>query len=519
MPELGASSLVLQGDRTLVTQQGRGPVQVLADTCYAALAGKFHLRLADPPAVAPGEAHIVCGLAPTEALGFWPGNSAAAGDMLVFYPDEPAHAPVFPVPPVDLSNPDSPLGDQPLLTADYTTSYATIVRVTAGPTPTEANPYYAQGQGAPLDCNAMPPPPGRRFISDYYLTRAAAIRDAGAKYAFPLTPYKGLALGGGALDFAPGEVVPFEAQVVAQVRKRRIFAHQAASGAFRGPARARLAAQDDPIPTTTPQGLLATIASAQSARWTSLLLATNEDQGRTYRLQFHDVDPVLQAAFQTNQQFLVVTPPSRPWDLGGTAAGANTVFDNAMSIERWPFSIDVGKTNVPGDYNNVLVFKFAKGKLSDLVKNPESWTNAGEFNVTDNIQLALVSQWLQNYIAEARTMAAAGGGSFLKHFLQIVDDDAWNGILALKANVVLESFPQEIKGLITGIKLDSFFAHHIGVEVNFVTNTDGKPAVSGNSSLFGLINYVDPAYAAWIAAAAIPTSRWRRAPAPTTSRC
>jgi hypothetical protein len=499
-PKIGQAALVLQPDKSL-----RVADNVLIDSYYAAPAGSFYLRLADSPDAAPGgEVHLVCGLSPVETVGIVPSGSTP-GDLLVFYPGQPAFAPLYPLPAVNLSDPDSPLGEAPLLDDRFTTSYATVVRApVADGGATAPNSYYAQGQGAPLYASGSSVPPDRQFISGFFLTPAAAVADSGPATSFPIMPYLGIAPGGGPYDLPSGEIGPFEAAIIAPFRKQRIFLHQTISGALARPARSTVGV-GDPIPTTTPQGLLATIAGAGDPRWLSLLLATNSDAGINYRLQFRDVDAVLQSAFQTNQQFLVVTQPAQPWELNQPGSGTKTVFDNVMSIAGWPFEINVGVGNVPGDYRNVMIFKFAKGALSDLVKSPAGWTNAAQFNASDNMQLALVSQWLQDYIQEARTMAAAAGsGDFLDNFLAIVDDPGWNGILMLKADVLLQSFPPEIKGLITGIRLDQFFAHHIGVNVNFVTNASGKIEVAGNSSLFGLIDYTDPAYAAWIAAEGDP---------------
>lgn len=502
-PKLGAAALSLQPDRRLKT-----PDNNLIDAYYATPSGRFYVRLADKPdAPPPGEIRLSCGLSPTETIGLVP-SGAAPADMLVFFPGQPSFAPLYPLPSVNLNDPDSNLGREPLLGDFITTAYLSAERapVQDDGTALPPNPYYAQGKGAPLyaDGGASSALDGdTAAITDYFLTRAATISASDAKLAVPLFPYLGTAPGGGPYDMPQKDIAPFEATIIAPFRKHRVFDGQTQSGQHLRLARVSDAA--DPIPATTPQGLLATVAGPDDPRWLSLLLGRNEDGGKTFELQFRDVDPVLQSAFQTNEQFLVITEPQRPWELGGVGSGTKTVFDNVMSIMGWPFQVNVGTHNVPGDYRNVMIFKFAKGKLSDLAATPAAWTNAGEFNAQGPVELALVSQWLQNYIAEARAMASAGEGDFLRNFLTIIDDPTWNGILILKTDVLLQQFPEEIKGLIAGIKLDQFFAHHLGVNVNFVSNANGKVEVAGNSSIFGLVDYTDPAYAGWIAMGGDPT--------------
>jgi hypothetical protein len=153
-----------------------------------------------------------------------------------------------------------------------------------------------------------------------------------------------------------------------------------------------------------------------------------------------------------------------------------------------------------GDYRNVLIFKFSNGKLSDRISNPNLWTNPQAFNNSANAELIAVSQWLQDYIQSARQQAGSG---LFDHFLNIVDDENWNGILALRVDVSPSDFPPELQGLLAGIDLKQFNAHHLGIEVSYVTSQGGL-SMTGNSSLFGLINYVDQRYAQYLAAGGTP---------------
>jgi hypothetical protein len=485
------------------------PKNVQTPTYYFTPTGTFVVA-SDP---APkGPTNLMCGLSATETIGFNPTPAPDKSTIVTFFPNMPAHAIRFPLPAVDLNDPGSPRVEPKLLDDTYTTSWATVTPAAPQSVEVDANNiYYSQPHGASLFADvgtALATKEGPPSLG-FFLTKAADLGTPVSSQSYPLTPYRGSHLESTGAS-ASIDIPAFEATIVSPTRKQSILSIKQKQGIF--------AKQNVPLPTedlkptTTPQGLLAAIATSSGARWQSILLAQNTDGGRTYKLEFSNIDPVLQDAFQTNQQFLVVTRPRLEWNVPG-----GTVFDNLMSIEGWPFRIMVAQNINPGDYRNVLIFKFMRGKLSDLVTNPSNWTSAADFNEVEAQGLPLVSQWLQDYIAEARAMATSerlreGQESYFRQFLDIVDSESWNGILALKVDVEVADFPPELKGLLAGIDLARFNAHHLGVNVNFVqTDEHGNPYIAGNSSLFGLIYYVNAAYEAQLALNASPD---RPVPAP-----
>lgn len=488
------------GEAGFVLQPEMYPVALLHDspqtpTYYFTPTGSFVIAYnPEPPASKRvgepvGPASLLCGLAGVEVLSFDPPGAGYEGDILRFIPDQPAYAPVFPLPQVNLRAPNSPAVTEHLLTGAWTTAWATISRekVEAGaPGPSGPNRYYSQPNGAPYygpdkGATAADGPPILAFAP----TITADLSGGPAMQPFPLVPYGGTAINAQS-GFSPDQIPVFESQIISPTRKQQVLQIKQRAGLFDAPRRAFTAEETRTI--TTPQGLLATVAGEPATHWQSLLLARNVVKETTYNLAFKNLDQVLQDAFQTNQQFLVMT------------RAPNAEFQNLISIEGWPFRIQVGERNTLGDYNNVLLFKFMKGKLSELVKNPSNWTSAAQFNQTEGQGLAFLSQWLQDYIEQARQMAEfekqqGGRESYFQHFLDIVDSETWNGILALKVDIGLGDFPPMLKGLTAGIDLTRFNAHHLGVEVNFVqVGADGRVDFAGNSSLFGLIYYMDAAY-------------------------
>jgi len=456
---------------------------VVGEDAYLAPQGGFRLQVQDPPTT--DTQNLLCGLAGTETIAFKP-TTNTPGDVLSFHAYQPANAPRFPLPAVNLREPNSPSVNEILLDATFTTAWATMTGGSS--TGSAATPivYYSQPHGASLYANDGQAPTGKPQTLNFYQTKTADLGGDTNTDSFPLLPYTGVT--GATQAF----LSQFETQIVSPTRKQQILSVKSQAGYFRQSA---ALARDVPTkPTTTPQGLLATVATDAGARWKSVLLAHNVVKQKTYDLIFENLEPALQDAFQTNQQFLVVTQPKNSWN-----DGTGTTFKNLMSIEDWPFRLLVGQGNVPGDYRDVLIFKFIKGKLSEHIKNPSNWTSAPQFNATESQGLAFLSQWLQDYIDQARVTAEferqhGSKESYFQNFLDIVDSDTWNGILGLKVHIDLGEFPPELQGLLAGIDLTRFYAHHFGVEVNFVQAQGGSVAISGNSSLFGLIYYTDAAY-------------------------
>src|SRR6202030_2547432 len=84
----------------------------------------------------------------------------------------------------------------------------------------------------------------------------------------------------------------------------------------------------------------------------------------------------------------------------------------------------------------------------------------------------------------------------LADFCALIDDPEWNGFLALRVDIDPQGLPVEIEALLAGIDKSLFVAHHIGNEVNLVTQNGSAYAL--NSAMFGLVHYVDPALGAQV---------------------
>ena len=480
-----------------------------SNACYMAPHGDFRLGVDHAFSAATAPPALLAGFAGTETIGFTPYRDIGGGDgdRLSFVAYRPAWAPVYPLPPV------SPTGRPPepgsALRDLYLTSW---VNVRQGKGSSSAVAYHAQPQGAALYNNATMLYEHTRSYLGYFETPAAINQADG--FCFPLAPYASVQASSAPDGFSFDDIAGFETAILNPLRKRTIqdskqalpVAHTLARRGLDGAA-ARLAAGAG-MPAATPQGLLATVDTTDST-WSRLTLARNDCARGNYTLQFEQLPAPLRDAFQSNQLMLVASDGrnfgARAFDATGTPLDppqADPVFHNLMAIEDWLFAIDTPSDGtVYGDYTNVVLFKFCEGALGDLIQNPKRWTDPLQFNdaALGMAGLTGVSSWIADYFAKARNDRDRYPGYFGK-FCDIIDSPTWRGILVLKADVA--HLPSSIQGLMAGVVYpDDFFVHHFGIEINPVrTDENGVVALDGNSSLFGLISYLDRDYQQQLAA-------------------
>lgn len=481
-PQIGDAGLALAADR-VTSIGGKGQVA----SSYAVLSGGYTVGAVAPcPA---GPLPLLCGVSGLETVSVTPTQEGGyAGDTLRFHVGQPAFAPGFPPVEANLSEPAAAGLAKGRLDATMTTAYASVEPAKDG----VAAEYSAQPHGAPL------------FGGESALGLLPLVEQplGTATAAFPLAAYSGAAAEPAPDGFAPAELAAFEQAVLSPARRAALLPAKRArgvsgEGALRA-GQARLPRAGAATRATSPQGFLVTLggsgAGSEASGWGSLLLAqTVSEAGASSTLEFKPVDSRVQAAFQTNQLALVAT--KRAWDPPES-------FHDEIEIEEWPFRLAVGERQGFGSYSNVMVAKFCHGRLADLVADPKRWTDAEVFNDAgegdERPGLVAVSEWLQAYVAEAVGSSAPE----LAHFREIVESEQWQGILCLKVEVPLEDLPAQVGALRAGLPQSSFYAHHLGIEVSKVHGETLE--IEGSSSLFGLIDYVDPAYAAALASHAPP---------------
>lgn len=476
----------------------RAGIAIGQDDVYFAPSGMFGMSVIDRDAGTPQE--LLCGLFGSERLTFitYSDQAGLKNDVLVFLPGQPAYAPIFPFEAADLDQPDS--GNvTSRLTAEFRAPWATIF---AGASRVD---YRAEPEGSPLyGVASTARSAGDESAPSVLVSTPPRLPlPQGITHAFPLTPYAGISKPG-----VDGQTLTqFESQILAATRKTIIS--NAATETWRARA-AALAARDGAVLTTgtTPQGLVVQ-TEPDSGAYVNVTLAQSTDrEGKLIPFAFDKPTRQLQDALQTNQLFLVAVT-DRPFD--DITSGAT--FDNVVHIADWTLTAEMGKDATPTSYRNVMILKFCDGSLQERVTNPNRWTAPEDFSLVDGASNGLapiaytgLSQWLQAYVEAGIERADGPSGTFYQNFKRIVTDPSWNGLIVLQADLSATDLPPQIQGLAPGIDFTHFAAHHFGFSVTRVTvdQQTGKISMQGNSSLFGLIDYQDPAYALNLAAGVSP---------------
>lgn len=458
---------------------------------------------------------LQCGLQGTEFFETLVNPDELRGGYLRFIGNQPAYAPVFPLPQSSpLTAPVKP--DAPLLDTTYRTSWCTIVQAAAAPLyvaqPKGAALFGSQDKGAPGMMRHATP--GFPYNTDGYTL-------------FPMLPYTGVEATGEEGTFTKEQIEDFERLLISPLRKQEI--DQVTAVAQRS-AREQLklkklaargsdsaAAGDGQKTVTTPTGLLADLQETGAAPvWQRIYLAQNgiKDQPPAdfTRMYFSDPEDKLVQAFQTSDQFLVIANndylgiPSHAGE--GNSLDGTARFYNRMFIGDWEMQADTGTQNRYNDYNNIIIIKGRKGALYDpadpdnsLVANWQKWTARdtfaapttlkadGTLNQADTAQLVILSQWLQTYFAQA---AVQQDQQYFGNFNQIARNPNWTGILVLGMNIT--HLPDNLNGILSGVRFPAAFrAHHFGINITPVEQGAGQaPAIKSPSALFGLIYYNDP---------------------------
>jgi hypothetical protein len=180
-------------------------------------------------------------------------------------------------------------------------------------------------------------------------------------------------------------------------------------------------------------------------------------------------------AFQSAVKNLLTDPEYREFVSAITSYAA----DFKLTIEGFEFDLS---PYVWDRNRTIILLKFQKQSIAELVSDVSNWSRAAEFNDSP----PSTQQTIQAIIQDARDR----NDPDLQEFRDIVDDKNWNGILALNVKVPLTGLPAELQGLAAGIDPAQFIAHHVGISVTPVQLV-GQSLAAQASSLFALIDYND----------------------------
>lgn len=456
---------------------------------YTVPSGRFRMLTSDSWKTYLGEdgrIRLLCGLSGTETVSVSTGDLEGGGDYMEFLPGQPAHATRFPIETVH--NKAENNGTVKKLDDSFLTVWVGFAKNETSATPViynsqpQANPLFAADADNASGETSIP-------IMDFYPTNSGELDNTLRSVFFPMLTYSSKTAVAFKID-----VTEFERQIILPTRKLRIGAAMNRQAEKETRKRTGLCDGDTKTAltdTVTPQGFLVQV-DAESGTWASVRLARNQYKNNNgtlspdYVLEFQELSTGMQNALQTDQLFLVVS--SNKDNVLGK-------FKNEMQMDDWPFVIDVAKETErhDGQYENVLIFKYCNRALSECVRNIQFWTLPEIFNNTDSNGLANLSDWLTEYIEDGIHKFENGDADYCK-FRNIATDPAWKGVIVLKVNISLTTFPAELQGLLAGINLNGFYAHHFGIDASTIKQEGGNIAMSPNSSMFALIDYEDDTF-------------------------
>jgi hypothetical protein len=453
---------------------------------------------------------MICGLSGTETVTFLPYVFGGyAGYRVRFKSLQAANAPVFPL--VTYSPVSAPIDPKAmLLDCTFVTSWASVL-----PPPNDTNTafYAAAPKGADLfGQNGA----SSQAASGPVLQPTSPGVALSPSIVMPLYPFAGFVSGTGDRDLNTQQLDDLERQILSATRRAAIargpqnFAAHAHHSLGIRAGLSTTAAPACPFNATTPAGFISRVACDGS--WDQLLLAQVSAPGSSaisLQIGFTKLHNQLQAAFQTNNMFLVVAnakylgaPASGTFMApGAPAPGNQNQFYNTFSIGDWGFHAAVGEENQYGDYRNVMIVKGMKGKLVDLVVSPDKWTMKETFASPttkasgpdpDVSQLVPLSAWISSYFdAALQRLTNEKDSPYFQNFCQLIQRDDWTGVLILRVDIA--NVPKDLAGITAGVNDPAdFYAHHIGIEISQIDGTTVQQKDA--SSLFGLVYYVDPAY-------------------------
>ncbi|MEF2965599.1 hypothetical protein V3851_07125 [Paenibacillus sp. M1] len=428
---------------------------------YTIPQGHFYLSIEH----AVPSANLLCGTTGTETVIFNPAFGTYAGDRMLFVPGCAAFWPADPAHSGELLS-------VPELGNSASTAWISI-------RPSESR----LPESPPIVYSSQPEeePHYRPLVDGVSRFHEPKLYDwMEEAHSVPLVPFQGIQREN---DAAMKSALNFERFAIAPNRKRYM-------DRFSESARAARTADSSSENgwSATPQGLL---VSESAGSWDTLVLGQNDRNPDSStlgpereRLEFLGLSNAFRNTMLSSRLFLVMSINSKThW----------SQFNNKISISDWPFQINIPES-LPGDpenrdNRNIVIMKYAPGKLADWLKQPALWGNPEQFNKQ---QLDKLSQALVSYcrVDEEEDQLPPE----LIPFHRLCNKPDWTGILALNVDIRKEDMPKELIGLLGGINpLKPFRAHHIGLNGGRVEWKADGLSMDKLSSWFGFIHYQDDA--------------------------
>ncbi len=268
---------------------------------------------------------------------------------------------------------------------------------------------------------------------------------------------------------------------------RNVASARLSSPAVKGPVNASISGT-----YVTPQGFLKKAAQLDYIRIepNTKKSGDNPNPNRsTYRFSIKKIDTDFNLSISKEDVFLVLTP-----SLIDTIG--STKLDIFFGIQG--FDIDLNqKSTAPADSENILIFKFSKHSVDELLGDVMKWSNEGLYKEKADL-LRLQTNIRQQF---KQFDANAGNGDYAYIQQTIRKDPNWNGVLILNVPLgSLGNLPDVLSGLMAS---QSMSAKEVGERLplktpfnfKYVALPVNKTAIQDNeikirsTTFYGLIDY------------------------------
>ncbi|MGB7873398.1 MAG: hypothetical protein WBL25_03365, partial [Anaerolineales bacterium] len=475
---------------------------------YTTLQGDFEISVTKDSSVPDSlPDNLICGLSGAEYIDL-PGNKQ---NILTFIPGQAAFAPNFSFDQTQGGD----TGDGEKLTAKATTAWVYIYqrdRESASTGSALSYPiYYAQPDQAVLyepfkDGNSDT----GNFLDFMEIPATALPAERGENspiLAFPLAPYARVEREQieNYQKFETGLLNPFRRTLIDQITTDATSLPLLPEG-----TELPEDGKDTKRKGTTPQGLVAeysgdyqTIRKLTLAEYNIEVINDDSDSQEASEensnsqktiqknLDFREIertDP-LRAALQSSQLFLVISDPE------SIKKHFKNEDDQSTNLEiaGWKFDLDPKQWE---KRQTLLIFKYHNQSLEELAASTQAWTLADKFNANPENARFRLDKIIQDALAfspiDPNDSPTPQAYENYRQLAFAARTPGWTGILALNVTIPQGGLPTEIAGLASGIDQEQFFSQYVGIESSTVKVKGGDLDIE-SSSLFGLIDYNDPA--------------------------
>lgn len=141
-----------------------------------------------------------------------------------------------------------------------------------------------------------------------------------------------------------------------------------------------------------------------------------------------------------------------------------------------------------------LIFKFVGDRsLRDLISDPSVWLWPEACGPNGDTAAAKKTILARFVAAEADVLLAeqTGTRSAFETFVQVINNPAWTGVLALDVAVPLETLPAPLQPLAAGMNPGLFTGHHLGLTSTGFRGDGNGGLAFDTTATFGLVDYAD----------------------------